>query len=55
MSNYIDNSIEIDISDKSKSRFQEDVTGDLKRETGEKRTDSKEECSSIDTSDKLRS
>ena len=26
-----DNSIEIDISDKSKSRFQEDMTGDLKK------------------------
>ena len=45
----------MDISDKSKSRFQEDVTGDLKRGAGEKWTDSKEECSSIDTSDKLRS
>ena len=31
------------------------MTGDLKRGAGEKRTDSKEECSSIDTSDELRS
>ena len=50
-----DNSKEIDISDKLKSRFQEDVTGDLKRGAGEKWTDSKEECSSIDTSDESRS
>ena len=50
-----DNSIKIDISDKSKSRSQEDVTGDLNRGTGEKRTHSKEECSSIDTSNKSRS
>ena len=34
-STTFDNSIEIDINDKSKSRFQEDVTGDLKRETVE--------------------
>ena len=50
-----DNSIEIDISDKSKNQFQEDVTGDLKRGAGEKQTDSKEECSSIDTSNESRS
>ena len=50
-----DNSIEINISDKSKSRFQEDMTGDLKKGAGEKRTDSKEECSSINTSDESRS
>ena len=31
------------------------MTGDLKRGAGEKRTDSKEECSSIDTSDESRS
>ena len=51
----IDNSIEIDISDKSKSRFREAVTGALKRGAGEKRTDRMEECSSIDTSDESRS
>ena len=50
-----DNSIEINISNKSKSQFQEDMTGDLKKGTGEKRMDSKEECSSIDTSDESRS
>ena len=50
-----DNPIEIDISDKSKSRFQEDMTGDLKRGAGKKRMDSKEECSSINTSDESRS
>ena len=50
-----DNSIEIDISDKSNSRFQEDMKGDLKRGAGKKQTDSKEECSSIDTSNKSRS
>ena len=50
-----DNSIEIDISDKSTSQFQEDVTGDLKKGASEKRADSKEEYSSIDTSDELRS
>ena len=50
-----DNSIEIDIRDKSKSRFQEAVTGALKKGAGEKQTDSKEECSSIDTSNKSRS
>ena len=50
-STTFDNSIEIDINNKSKSRFQEDVTGDLKRETVEKWRDSKEQCSSIDTSD----
>ena len=54
-STTFDNSIEIDINDKLKSRFQEDVTGDLKRETVGKRRDSKEQCSSIDTSDKSRS
>ena len=51
----LDNSIEIDISDKSKSRFQEAVTGALKRGAGEKQTDRIEECSSIDTSDESRS
>ena len=51
----IDNSIEIDISDKSKSRFREAVTGALKRGAGEKRTDRMEEYSSIDTSDESRS
>ena len=51
----LDNSIEIDISDKSKSRFQEAVTGALKRGAGEKRTDHMEECSSINTSNELRS
>ena len=50
-----DNSIKIDISEKSKSRSQEDVTEDLKRGTGEKWRVSKEECSSIDTSNELRS
>ena len=50
-----DNSVKIDISDKSKSRSQEDVTGDLKRGTGKKLMDSQEECSSIDTSDESRS
>ena len=50
-----DNSIEIDISDKSKSRFQGAVTGALKKGAGEKQTDSNEECSCIDTSDKSRS
>ena len=50
-----DNSIEIDIRDKSKSRFQEAVTGALKKGAGEKQTDSNEECSSIDTSDESRS
>ena len=50
-----DNSIEIDISDKSKSRFQGAVTGALKKGAGEKQTDSNEECSSIDTSDESRS
>ena len=50
-----DNSIEIDISNKSTSRFQEDVTGDLKKGSSEKRMDSKEEYSSIDTSDEARS
>ena len=54
-STTFDNSIEIDINDKSKSRFQEDVTGDLKRETVGKQRDSKEQCSSIDTSDESRS
>ena len=49
-----DNSIEINISDKSKSRFQEDVTGDLKRETVGK-WNSKEQCNNIDTSDELSS
>ena len=49
-----DNSIEIDISDKSKSRFQKAVTGALKKGAGEKQTDSNEECSSIDTSDESR-
>ena len=49
------NSIEIDISDKSKSRFQEAVTGALKKGAGEKQTDSNEEYSSIDTSDESRS
>ena len=49
------NSIEIDIRDKSKSRFQEAVTGALKKGAGEKQTDSKEECSSIDTSNESRS
>ena len=49
------NSIEIDIRDKSKSRFQEAVTGALKKGAGEKQTDSNEEYSSIDTSDELRS
>ena len=51
----LDNSIEIDISDKSKSRFQETVTGALKRGAGEKRMDRMEECSIIDTSDESRS
>ena len=50
-----DNSIAIDISNKSKSRFQEAVTGALKKGAGEKQMDSKEECSSIDTSDESRS
>ena len=54
-STTFDNSIEIDINDKSKSRFQEDVTGDVIRETVEKWRDSKEQCSSIYTSDELRS
>ena len=49
------NSIEIDISDKLKSRFQGAVTGTLKKGAGEKQTDSNEECSSIDTSNKSRS
>ena len=49
------NSIEIDIRDKSKSRFQEAVTGALKKGAGEKQTDSNEEYSSTDTSDKSRS
>ena len=50
-----DNSIEIDISDELKSRFQEAVTGALKKGAGKKQTDSNEECSSIDTSDESRS
>ena len=50
-----DNSIEINISNKSKSRFQDDMIGDLKRGAGEKQMDSKEECSSIDTSKESRS
>ena len=54
-STTFDNSIEININDRSKSQFQEDVTEDLKRETVEKRRDSKEQCSSIDTSDESRS
>ena len=49
-----DNSIEIDTSDKSKSRFQEAGTGALKKGAGEKQTDSNEECSSINTSDESR-
>ena len=52
--NTFDNSIEINIRDKLKSRFQEAVTGTLKKGSGEKQTDSNEECSSIDTSDELR-
>ena len=51
----IDNFIEIDISDKSKSRFRELVKGALKRGSGEKRTDRMEECSSIDTSNESKS
>ena len=51
----IDNSIEIDISDKSKSRFQEAVTGALKKGAGEKWMDHMEECSSINTNDESRS
>ena len=51
----LDNSIEIDISNESKSRFWEAVTGALKKGAGEKGMDSKEECSSIDTSDESRS
>ena len=39
-----DNSIEIDISNKSKSRFWEAVTGVLKKGTGGKWTDCMEEC-----------
>ena len=54
-STTFDNSVEIDINDKSKSQFQEDVTGDLKRETVGNRRDSKEQCSSIDTSDESKS
>ena len=54
-STTFDDSIEIDINNKWRSRLQEDVTGDLKRETVEKRRDSKEQCSSIDTSDESRS
>ena len=50
-----DNSIEIDISDKLKSRFQGAVTGALKKGAGEKQTDNNEECSSINTSDESRS
>ena len=49
------NSIEIDIRDKSKSPFQEAVTGALKKGAGEKQTDSNEEYSSIDTSYESRS
>ena len=49
------NCIEIDIRDKSKSRFQEAVTGALKKGAGEKQTDSNEEYSSIDTSNESRS
>ena len=51
----IDNSIEIDTSDESKSRFLEVVTGALKGGAGEKRRDRMEECISIDTSDESRS
>ena len=50
-----DNSIEIDISDKSKSRFWEATTGALKKGTVGKWTDRVEECSSINTSDESRS
>ena len=50
----IDNSIEIDISNDSKSQCQEVVTGALKGGAGEKRMDHMEECSSIDTSDESR-
>ena len=46
---------EIDIRDKSKSRFQEAVTGALKKGSSEQQTDSNKEYSSTDTNDKSRS